>query len=97
VVACDIKPLEGGSEPFELADATQRETLQAIIRRHRIGSIYHLVSILSAAGEKNPSLGWSVNIESFAGPPVLRPPVASALARASRPLLHGHPARVRFP
>jgi nucleoside-diphosphate-sugar epimerase len=65
VVACDIKALEGDSEPFELADVTQRETLDGIIRKHRIGSIYHLVSILSAAGEKNPSLAWSVNIESL--------------------------------
>lgn len=65
VVACDIKPLDEGSGPFELADATNRETLESIIRKHHIGSIYHLVSILSAAGEKNPSLAWSVNIESL--------------------------------
>lgn len=65
VVACDIKPLHEGSGPFELADVTDRETLQGIIRKHRIGSIYHLVSILSAAGEKNPELAWRVNIESL--------------------------------
>src|ERR1039458_7299441 len=52
VVACDIKPLEADRGLFELADVTDRETLQGIIRKHRIGSIYHLVSILSAAGEK---------------------------------------------
>ncbi len=39
--------------------------LEAIIRNHRIGSIYHLVSILSATGEKNPALAWRVNIESL--------------------------------
>jgi len=65
VVACDIKPLEAGSGLFELADVTDRETLQGIIRKHCIGSIYHLVSILSAAGEKNPELAWRVNIESL--------------------------------
>jgi len=65
VVACDIKALEEGSGPFELADVTDGEALQGIIRRHRIGSIYHLVSILSAAGEKNPTLAWCVNIESL--------------------------------
>jgi NAD(P)-dependent dehydrogenase (short-subunit alcohol dehydrogenase family) len=54
VVACDSKPLEVDGGLFELADVTDRETLQGIIRKHRIGSIYHLVSILSAAGEKNP-------------------------------------------
>ncbi len=65
VVACDIKPLEGSSRPFEIADVTDRQILQGIVRKHRIGSVYHLVSILSAAGEKNPTLAWSVNIESL--------------------------------
>jgi nucleoside-diphosphate-sugar epimerase len=65
VIACDLKPLEGGSKPFELADVTDRDALERIIRKHRIGSIYHLVSILSATGEKNPTLAWCVNIESL--------------------------------
>jgi len=62
VVACDIKPLEAGRGLFELADVTDRQTLQGIIRKHRAGSIYHLVSILSAAGKKIPiSLGVSIS------------------------------------
>ena len=63
VIASDIKPSASG--PFELADVTDRATLEGIIRKHRIGSIYHLVSILSAAGEKDPRLAWRVNIESL--------------------------------
>lgn len=64
VVACDIKPCaEDG--PFELADVTDGQRLNAIVRKHRIGSIYHLVSILSAAGEQNPNLAWAVNIEGL--------------------------------
>ena len=65
VVTCDIKPPEAGLGLFELADVTDREILRGIIRKHRIGSIYHLVSILSAAGEKNPDLAWRVNIETL--------------------------------
>jgi len=65
VVGCDIKAPETASAPSEVADVTDRETLQRIIRKHRIGTIYHLVSILSATGEKNPNLAWSVNIESL--------------------------------
>ncbi len=65
VVACDIKPLEGSSGPLEIADVTVRQILQGIVWKHRIGSVYHLVSILSAAGERNPTLAWSVNIESL--------------------------------
>jgi nucleoside-diphosphate-sugar epimerase len=64
VVACDIKPFtEDG--PFELADVTDGQRLNAIVRKHRIGSIYHLVSILSATGEQNPNLAWAVNIEGL--------------------------------
>jgi nucleoside-diphosphate-sugar epimerase len=65
VVACDIKRSEAVGEPFELADATRRDELERIVRRHRIGTIYHLVSILSATGEQNPGLAWTVNIESL--------------------------------
>jgi len=65
VIACDIKPPQGGSGPFELVDVTDQETLQGTIRKHRIGSIYHLVSVLSAVGEKNPNLAWRVNIEGL--------------------------------
>lgn len=63
VIASDIKPSASG--PFELADVTDRATLEGIIRKHRIGSIYLLVSILSAAGEKDPRLAWRVNIEGL--------------------------------
>ena len=65
VVACDIKPSEAVGEPFELADATRPDALVPIVRRHRIGTIYHLVSILSATGEQNPGLAWTVNVESL--------------------------------
>lgn len=65
VIACDLKRLEGSAEPSELADVTDRDAFERIIREHRIGSVYHLVSILSATGEKNPTLVWRVNIESL--------------------------------
>jgi nucleoside-diphosphate-sugar epimerase len=35
VVACDIKPLEEGSDPFELVDVTDREALEGIIRKYQ--------------------------------------------------------------
>lgn len=64
VIACDINPPIGPG-PFELADVTDRRILEGIIREYRIGSIYHLVSILSVAGERDPRLAWHVNIESL--------------------------------
>jgi len=48
---------------FELLDVTKSEQLEFIIRKHRITQIYHLAAILSAAGEKNPTLAWHVNLQ----------------------------------
>jgi len=53
------------SGPFEIADATNKETLRNIIERYHIDTIYHLVSLLSATGEKNPDLAWNVNMGSL--------------------------------
>lgn len=48
--------------PFEIADATNKEALAGIISKYGIDTVYHLVSLLSATGEKNPDLAWSVNM-----------------------------------
>lgn len=51
--------------PFEIADATNKETLKNLIEKYEITIIYHLVGILSATGEKNPNLAWEVNMNSL--------------------------------
>ncbi|MFH1237084.1 MAG: NAD-dependent epimerase/dehydratase family protein [Candidatus Aenigmatarchaeota archaeon] len=48
--------------PFEIADATNKEAISEIISKYGIDTVYHLVSLLSATGEKNPDLAWSVNM-----------------------------------
>jgi len=53
------------SGTFEIADATDKEALKKIIKKHNINIIYHLASILSATGEKNPNLAWNVNVGSL--------------------------------
>jgi len=66
VLAADIQNLPDPelreSGPFEFCDVTKRDGLEAIVRRCGIDTIYHLAAILSANGEKNPSLAWDVNI-----------------------------------
>jgi nucleoside-diphosphate-sugar epimerase len=52
--------LESGT--FEYIDVTNREGLLNIIRKYDIDTIYHLAAVLSATGEKNPQLAWSVNM-----------------------------------
>jgi len=53
------------SGPFEKLDATSKEALEAVVKKYQVNIIYHLVSILSAAGEKNPDLAWEVNMKSL--------------------------------
>lgn len=49
------------SGPYEQAEATDRERLKELLQKYNIDTIYHLVGILSAAGEKNPDYAWEVN------------------------------------
>ncbi len=51
---------EGG--PFEFIDVTQRDTLEAVVERYDIDTIYHMAAVLSAVGEEKPHLAWSVNM-----------------------------------
>lgn len=46
----------------ELFDISDESKLRETIKKHDIGTIYHLVSLLSANGEKDPTLTWNVNM-----------------------------------
>ncbi len=48
--------------PFETADARNKKELETLIKKYNINTIYNLVGILSAVGEKNPDLAWDVNM-----------------------------------
>ncbi len=53
------------SGPFEFIDVTQRKTLEDVVSRYKIDTIYHMAAILSAVGEANPLLAWDVNINGL--------------------------------
>jgi nucleoside-diphosphate-sugar epimerase len=53
------------SGPFEKIDARDKESVRALIEKYQINTIYHLVGILSAVGEKNPNLAWDINMTSL--------------------------------
>jgi nucleoside-diphosphate-sugar epimerase len=54
---------EGG--PFEFIDVTRRETLEAVVEKYNIDTIYHMAAILSAIGEQKPHLAWNVNMDGL--------------------------------
>lgn len=51
--------------PYETVDATDFEALKALVDKYDVGTVYHLVGILSAHGEKKPDLAWRVNMDSL--------------------------------
>lgn len=65
VVASDLRvvPIEqlAGSASEHL-DCTQPQQVLEVIRRHDIGTIYHLAALLSAVAEERPHVAWSVNM-----------------------------------
>jgi nucleoside-diphosphate-sugar epimerase len=65
VVASDLRvmPVErlSGSTSEHL-DCTQPQQVLEVIRRHDIGTIYHLAALLSAVAEERPQVAWSVNM-----------------------------------
>ena len=50
------------SGSFELLDCTRLRQIQEVVRRHDIGTIYHLASLLSAVAEEKPQVAWDVNM-----------------------------------
>jgi len=53
------------SGPFEFIDTIDRKTIEAVVEKYGIDTIYHMVTILSAVGEKNPELCWNTNMHSL--------------------------------
>lgn len=51
--------------PAEKIDVTDKDALKAVIEKYEINTVYHLVSLLSAVGEKKPDLAWKINMGSL--------------------------------
>jgi nucleoside-diphosphate-sugar epimerase len=49
----------------EKGDTRDKKFLEKIIKKHKVGTIYHLVSLLSAKGEIDPTLTWDINMNSL--------------------------------
>lgn len=64
VVATDLRESTALSEtgPFVVMDALDREAYGRIVREYGIDTIFNLVALLSATGEKDPQLAWKINM-----------------------------------
>ena len=54
---------DGG--PFEFIDVTRRETLEAVVAKYDIDTVYHMAAVLSVVGEEKPLLAWDVNMNGL--------------------------------
>ena len=66
VIAADLRPeivtkLSGFSRAITL-NALDMEEYAKVVKRENVDSIFNLVALLSATGERNPQLAWDINI-----------------------------------
>ncbi|HUS02405.1 MAG TPA: NAD-dependent epimerase/dehydratase family protein [Chitinophagaceae bacterium] len=68
VIASDLREeneLIKGTGPYVSLDVMNKEMLHVQVIRQGITQIYLLAAILSATGEKNPTLAWNLNMQSL--------------------------------
>jgi nucleoside-diphosphate-sugar epimerase len=65
IVASDLRMMPhrvGPHTAYEHLDCTEPQQILEVIRRHDIGTIYHLAALLSAIAEERPHAAWSLNM-----------------------------------
>lgn len=66
MVATDLRMIPPAAPavaaPYEHLDCTQPHQLIEAVRRHRVGTIYHLAAVLSAKAEAAPQSAWNLNM-----------------------------------
>ena len=66
VVASDLRMSPSGSDqaegPYAHVDCTDPSQILEVVRRHEIGTIYHLAALLSRVAEEKPQVAWTVNM-----------------------------------
>ena len=53
------------SGPAELADVTDLEQIESIVKRYNIDTIYNLAALLSVVAESKPRLAWTIGIDGL--------------------------------
>lgn len=62
VIISDLKESFDSQNKYYKLNILDREELENIIVKNNINIVYHLAALLSATGEKNPSLCWDINM-----------------------------------
>ncbi len=51
--------------PFELLDVTDAKSIDGLVGKYAVDTVYHLAALLSATGEKKPQKAWDVNMNGL--------------------------------
>lgn len=64
VIATDVRECKalGEDGPFEIVNALDATSVASAVARHKVDTIFNLVALLSAVGERNPQMAWNVNM-----------------------------------
>jgi len=66
VIAADLKNTDAfKSNVFEVLDIMDKDNLLKVVKKHQINQVYLLAALLSATAEKNPKLGWNLNMDGL--------------------------------
>jgi nucleoside-diphosphate-sugar epimerase len=50
---------------YEILDVLDKKRMLEVVKQYDVQEVYHLAAILSAKGENNPDVAWTINIEGF--------------------------------
>jgi nucleoside-diphosphate-sugar epimerase len=69
VIASDLRMMPASAPPaaglHDHLDCTDLQQLLEIVRRHAVGTIFHLAALLSATAEAKPQVAWTLNMGSL--------------------------------
>jgi len=68
VIASDVRRPDSpfwAEGPFEQMDVLDQKRLVEILKQYKPTQIFHLAALLSASAEKNPKLGWKLNMDGL--------------------------------
>lgn len=65
VIASDIRDSANFDVPYHRLDVMDKSAVESLIRTEQITEVYLLAALLSATAEKNPALGWKLNMDGL--------------------------------
>ncbi|MEG2480195.1 MAG: NAD-dependent epimerase/dehydratase family protein, partial [Mucinivorans sp.] len=64
VIAADLQASPQDEYSIQL-DAMDASAISLIVNKYKVDTIYNLVALLSARGEKDPALAWRINMTAL--------------------------------